>query len=130
MRTDGVGTTRYAGAFDVTRPLDPGVASLVQSVIDMSDPANSYSGQAWFGVGPPLVIGIGIAVIGVVVMLVWRSRDARFWQEKAGVVDPAQLPHDVTLRDDAGQLGAVVAHHQSADVVFGEAVEQLADGGA
>ncbi len=64
---------------------------LVQSVIDMSDPANSYSGQAWFGVGPPLVIGIGIAVIGVVVMLVWRTRDARFWQEKAGVVDPALL---------------------------------------
>ncbi len=62
---------------------------LVQSVIDMSDPENSYSGQAWFGVGPPLVIGIGIAVIGVVVMLVWRSRDARFWQERAGVVDPA-----------------------------------------
>jgi protease-4 len=34
VRTDGVGTTRYAGAFDVTRPLDPGVASLVQSVIE------------------------------------------------------------------------------------------------
>ena len=34
VRTDGVGTTRYAGAFDVTRPLDPGVGSLVQSVID------------------------------------------------------------------------------------------------
>ena len=34
VRTDGVGTTRYAGAFDITRPLDPGVGSLVQSVID------------------------------------------------------------------------------------------------
>ena len=34
VRTDGVGTTRYAGAFDVTRPLDPGVATIVQSVID------------------------------------------------------------------------------------------------
>ena len=34
VHTDGVGTTRYAGAFDVTRPLDPGVASLVQSVIE------------------------------------------------------------------------------------------------
>lgn len=64
---------------------------LVQSVIDMSDPENSYSGQAWFGVGPPLVIGIGVAVTGVVVMLVWRMQDARFWQETAGVVDPALL---------------------------------------
>jgi protease-4 len=34
VHTDGVGTTRYAGAFDVTRPLDPGVGSIVQSVID------------------------------------------------------------------------------------------------
>ena len=34
VHTDGVGTTRYAGAFDVTRPLDPGVAAIVQSVID------------------------------------------------------------------------------------------------
>jgi protease-4 len=34
VHTDGVATTRYAGAFDVTRPLDPGVATVVQSVID------------------------------------------------------------------------------------------------
>ena len=34
VHTDGVGTTKYAGAFDVTRALDPGVGSLVQSVID------------------------------------------------------------------------------------------------
>ncbi len=34
VHTDGVGTTRYAGAFDITRPLDPGVASIVQSVIE------------------------------------------------------------------------------------------------
>lgn len=43
---------------------------------DMSDPENSYSGQAWFGVGPPLVIGIGIFVAGVVLMIVWRAVDA------------------------------------------------------
>ena len=34
VHTDGVATTKYAGAFDVTRPLDPGVATVVQSVID------------------------------------------------------------------------------------------------
>jgi len=34
VRTDGVSTTRYAGAFDVTRPLDPGVGQVVQSVIE------------------------------------------------------------------------------------------------
>ena len=34
VRTDGVGTTKYAGAFDVTRALDPGVGAVVQSVIE------------------------------------------------------------------------------------------------
>ena len=34
VHTDGVGTTRFAGAFDVTRALDPGVGTIVQSVID------------------------------------------------------------------------------------------------
>ncbi len=34
VHTDGVGTTRYAGAFDVTRPLDPAVGQVIQSVIN------------------------------------------------------------------------------------------------
>ena len=34
VHTDGVATAKYAGAFDVTRPLDPGVAATVQAVIE------------------------------------------------------------------------------------------------
>ena len=34
VRTDGVATAKYAGAFDITRPLDPGVATTVQAVIE------------------------------------------------------------------------------------------------
>ncbi|MCR6663177.1 MAG: signal peptide peptidase SppA [Luteimonas sp.] len=34
VRTDGVGTTRVAGVFDVTRPLTPELGQIVQSVID------------------------------------------------------------------------------------------------
>ncbi|HLL17329.1 MAG TPA: signal peptide peptidase SppA [Rubrivivax sp.] len=34
VHTDGVGTTRFAGAFDITRPLDPAVGSVLQSVIN------------------------------------------------------------------------------------------------
>ncbi|MDB6163404.1 MAG: sppA [Xanthomonadaceae bacterium] len=34
VHTDGVGTTRFAGAFDVTRPLDPEVGTMIQAVID------------------------------------------------------------------------------------------------
>lgn len=61
---------------------------LVQSVIDMADPANSYTGQAWFGLGPPLVIGIAITLAGLVVVLWWRRRDTAFWDERASVADP------------------------------------------
>lgn len=34
VHTDGVGTTRFAGAFDISRPLDPAVARIVQAVIE------------------------------------------------------------------------------------------------
>jgi len=61
---------------------------LVESIIDMSDPENSYSGVAWLGVGPPLVIGVFIFVVGVIFMIFWRIHDGRFWQERPGVADP------------------------------------------
>jgi protease-4 len=34
VHTDGVGTTRLAGAFDITRPLQPEVGQVIQAVID------------------------------------------------------------------------------------------------
>ncbi len=34
VHTDGVGTTRFAGACDVTRPMDPAVGQVIQSVIN------------------------------------------------------------------------------------------------
>lgn len=34
IHSDGVGTTPLAGAFDVSRPLDPGVATILQSTIE------------------------------------------------------------------------------------------------
>ncbi len=34
VHSDGVGTTRFAGAFDITRPLQPEVGQVIQSVID------------------------------------------------------------------------------------------------
>ncbi|MFI2781212.1 APC family permease [Streptomyces sp. ALB3] len=61
---------------------------LVRSVIDMADPANSYSGTSWFGLGPPLVIGICIVLAGVVIMVALRLGRSPFWAERRGVVDP------------------------------------------
>jgi hypothetical protein len=53
----------------------------VLSVRDLADAGNSYTGQAWLGVGPPLVIGVGVLAAGVVLMLWWRRRDAAFWRD-------------------------------------------------
>ncbi|MGR6963267.1 APC family permease [Geodermatophilus sp. URMC 61] len=58
---------------------------LVLSIRDLADPENSYTGQAWLGVGPPLVIGVGIFLVGLVLMVVWRARDSRYWQERPGI---------------------------------------------
>ncbi|MGF0169152.1 APC family permease [Streptomyces sp. Marseille-Q5077] len=61
---------------------------LVESIGDMADPENSYSGVSWFGLGPPLVIGIGITLAGVVLMVVWRLMAPTFWAERPEVADP------------------------------------------
>jgi len=61
---------------------------LVESIRDMSDPDNSYSGVSWFGLGPPLVIGIGIALAGLLIMVYWRVVAPKFWEERPGVADP------------------------------------------
>ena len=58
---------------------------LIRSISDLNDPESSYSGVAWFGFGPPLVIGVGIFLVGVVFMFFWRIQDARFWQERPSV---------------------------------------------
>jgi hypothetical protein len=62
---------------------------LVRSVVDLNDPEASSTGTAWFGLGPPLVIGLAIFLLGIAFMVFWRFRDATYWRERAGVApDP------------------------------------------
>ncbi|WP_409329230.1 APC family permease [Trujillonella humicola] len=69
---------------------------LALAIRDLADPDNSYTGQAWLGVGPPLVIGLGIFVVGLVLMLVWRTRDGRYWQERPGIAgDRIEVDEDL-----------------------------------
>jgi amino acid transporter len=60
---------------------------LVLSVRDLADAGNSYTGQAWLGVGPPLVIGVGVMIVGVALMLWWRRRDTAFWRERPSTAE-------------------------------------------
>lgn len=47
---------------------------LVKNAIELSDPANSESGDSWLGVGPPLLIAAFFLVLGVLLMFVqWRA---------------------------------------------------------
>ena len=58
---------------------------LVKSIIDLSDPANSESQSSWFGLGPPLVIGIGFMVLGALLMVVWSRRHRAFFRGRPEV---------------------------------------------
>ena len=47
---------------------------LIKNGIELADPANSESGNSWFGLGPPLVIAVFFLLLGVVLMFVqWRA---------------------------------------------------------
>ena len=64
----------------------------IKSCIDLSKPENSESGDSWFGLGPPLVIGLGFLVLGVILMVLWYLAGHRdFFRRKPEVVDPALL---------------------------------------
>ncbi|MFE6905730.1 APC family permease [Streptomyces erythrochromogenes] len=70
---------------------------LVEAVADMADPANSSGGAAWFGMGPPLVIALGLSLVGVALMLARRAASGRFWTERpttAPAGAPARTPHE------------------------------------
>jgi hypothetical protein len=43
-----------------------------ESVKSFTDPESSYLGSTWLGVAPPLVIGVGLLVLGFVLLVLWR----------------------------------------------------------
>ncbi len=66
--------------------------AFVRSVIDLADPANSYSGVAWFGVGVPLAITVMSLALGFVLMVVWWIRSPAFFRNR-----PETLPADAAV---------------------------------
>jgi amino acid transporter len=61
--------------------------AFVQSFIDLSDPANSYSGISWFGVSAPLAVTIAFLVLGLVLMIAWWLRSPEFFRMGAQTHD-------------------------------------------
>jgi amino acid transporter len=63
----------------------------VKSCVDLSKPENSESGDSWLGLGPPLVIGLGFLLLGVVLMLLWNVRHPAFFRRRPEVAaEPAE----------------------------------------
>jgi hypothetical protein len=60
-------------------------AIFIKSCVDLSKPENSESGDSWFGLGPPLVIGLGFLLLGVVLMLLWRFEYPDFFRRRREV---------------------------------------------
>jgi amino acid transporter len=78
---------------------------LIKSIIDLSKPENSESGDSWLGVGPPLVIGVGLMLFGVVLMFWWYAAGHRdFFGRKAEVAASGSLegPPPATPAETAG----------------------------
>jgi amino acid transporter len=63
----------------------------VKSCWDLSKPENSESGDSWLGLGPPLIIGLGMLLLGVVLMIVWRAREPEFFRRKPELANPKLL---------------------------------------
>ena len=66
-------------------PLTGGVIltwAFVQSVIDLSDPANSYSGGELFGLSVPLAVTLAFLVLGLILMVLWWLRSPAFFRAR------------------------------------------------
>jgi amino acid transporter len=75
----------------------------VEATRSLSDTGASYSGQEILGVAPPLAIGYGFLLLGVVLVIAWRlsGKGERFFARHAfETVDPAVASGEVRVEED------------------------------
>jgi hypothetical protein len=76
---------------------------LFRSLIDLADPGASYTGGSLFGLGLPLVIGLGFILLGAILMVVWRlGGHERFFGRRPETVDPDVAAGRVAVKETAG----------------------------
>lgn len=75
-----------------------------RSIFDLADPGASYSGGSLFGLGLPLVIGLGFLLIGAVFMVLWRffGNHEAFFARRPETVDPDVAAGRVAVPATAG----------------------------
>src|SRR4029077_8889955 len=61
---------------------------LIKNAIELSDPANSESGNSWLGVGPPLLVAAFFLGLGVILMFVQWRKVPVFFKRRAEVAPP------------------------------------------
>jgi len=70
---------------------------LVKNAIELSDPANSESGDSWFGLGPPLVIAAFFLILGLLLMFIQWRKLPEFFRRKPEVVPAGFLEGEAEL---------------------------------
>jgi amino acid transporter len=77
------------------------LAIFVKSCVDLS--ADDAGSTTYFGLGSPLVIGLGFLLLGPVLMLIWYVTGHReFFRRRREVADPAVLADDSVAPTPAG----------------------------
>ncbi len=75
---------------------------LIKNGIELADPANSESGNSWFGIGPPLVIAVFFLLLGVFLMVIqWRKVPA-FFRRRPEVVPAGFLEGEAAAPGPTG----------------------------
>jgi hypothetical protein len=60
-----------------------------KAIVEYAKVDDSYSGSSVFGIGIPVVLGVGLLLLGFVLMLLWRAAGHEsFFKRRREVVDP------------------------------------------
>ena len=86
---------------------------LYESIGDLSDPKESYSGSEVFGVGVPLAIAIMFTGLGFVIMVAWRLFGPPAGREFFNRQPFEAVPHEVAVGE--GKVEAIGVSEAEAD---------------
>jgi amino acid transporter len=75
---------------------------LIKNGIELSDPANSESGNSWLGVGPPLVIAVFFLLLGILLMVIQWRKVPGFFKRRPEVVPAGFLEGEAPPPEPTG----------------------------